>query len=74
MPQPPSLLWNQDIQTTASPVIPLDSQSQQARAMVQVNGSGMTSPQAWSSLQSNLCLTRNDPCVPATPTPPGSYS
>lgn len=72
MAQPPSLVWGQNNKTTGTPVNPLDSQSQQALA--QVSTGGMSEAKPWSTLQSNMCLTRNDPCTPAAPTPPGSYS
>jgi hypothetical protein len=73
MTQPPSLVWGQRVQTTAATiVIPLDSNTQQDQAMFQSDGNGVMSPTPYSQVQSNLCITRNDPCVPATPSFTGS--
>lgn len=66
MTQPPSLVWGQRVQTTAATiVIPLDSNTQQDQAMFESDGNGVTTPTPYSQVQSNLCITRNDPCVPA---------
>ncbi len=71
MTQPPSLVWGQQVKTTAATiVIPLDNNTQQSQALVAT--SGATQPKPWSELQSDMCLTRNDPCTPATPTVTGS--
>lgn len=73
MTQPPSLVWGQRVQTTAATiVIPLDSNTQQDQAMFKSDGNGITTPTPFSQVQSNLCITRNDPCVPAAPSFIGS--
>lgn len=73
MTQPPSLVWGQRVQTTAATiVIPLDSNTQQDQAMFESDGNGVMTPTPWSQVQSNLCITRNDPCVPAAPSFTGS--
>jgi len=72
MAQPPSLLWNLEVQTNGNLVTPIDPESQGQQAQVKLSGTTQVKP--WSELSSDLCVTRNDPCVPYAPTPSGSYS
>ena len=73
MASAPSLIWNQDIKTTASPAIPLDTENQQNQAIVKAPGAGVMTPSPWYSVQSDPCAMWRECGQDPAPTPPGSY-